>query len=98
MFEACFGWFLAGCRPIIGLNGYHLTGAYPGICLTVVDKNGNNNIYLLAWVVVDVEEHQTWAWFLSQLKYALGFETGKGYAFMSDRHKGLIKALDDIVP
>ena len=41
--------------------------------------------------------NQTWAWFLTQLKDALGTQTGKGYTFMSDRQKGLIKALDEIV-
>ena len=40
--------FLAGCTPIIRLDGCHLTGAYPGICLTALGKDGNNNIYPLA--------------------------------------------------
>lgn len=47
--------FLQGCRHIIGLDGVHSIGAYPGICLTVVAKVGNNNIFPLAWSVVDVE-------------------------------------------
>jgi hypothetical protein len=51
--------FFAGCRPIISQDGGHLTSAYPGICLTVVGKGGNKNIYPLAWVVVYVEEHLT---------------------------------------
>ena len=62
--------FLAGCRPIIGLDGCHLTGAYLDICLTTVDKDGNTNIYLLAWAVVNVEDNQTWAWILTHLKDA----------------------------
>ena len=90
--------FLAGCRPIIGLDGCHLTGAHPGICLTAVGKDGNNNVYPLAWAVVDVEEYQSWAWFLTHLKDVLGSNTGNGFTFMSDRQKGLIKALEDIVP
>ena len=90
--------FLAGCRPVIGLDGCHLTVAYPGICLKVVGKDKNNNIYPLAWAVVDVEEHQTWAWVLTRLKDALGTQAGKWYTFMSDKQKGLIKSLDDIVP
>ena len=48
--------FLADCKPIIGLDGCHLTGVYPGICLTAVGKDGKNNMYPLAWAVVNVTE------------------------------------------
>lgn len=48
--------FLARCRPIIGMDGCHLTGAYPDIYVTAVGKDGTNNIYPLAWVVVGVED------------------------------------------
>ena len=40
--------FVAGCRTIIGMDECHLTGAYPGICLTTLGKDGNNNFYPLA--------------------------------------------------
>ena len=53
--------FVAGCRPIIGMDGCHLTGAYHGVCLTTIGKDGNNNIYQLAWTVVEMEDFQTWS-------------------------------------
>ena len=58
MFKPVLDGFLVSCRTIVGLDGCHLTGAYPGICLTAVCKDENNNIYPLAWVFVDVEKHQ----------------------------------------
>ncbi|XP_021771784.1 uncharacterized protein LOC110735917 [Chenopodium quinoa] len=43
---------MAGCRPILGVDGAHLKAAYPGILLTVVGKDGNNNT--VAWAVFGV--------------------------------------------
>lgn len=79
--------FKAGCRPIIGLDGCHLTGAYPGICLVAVGSDGNNNIYPLAWAIVDVEKTDTWTWFIDLLASSLGTVDGEGWTFMSDRQK-----------
>ena len=70
--------FLAGCRLIIEMDECHLTRAYPGICLTTVGKDSNNNIYPLAWTVVYVEDFQTWSWLLTNPKECLGTEAGKG--------------------
>lgn len=59
---------MAGCRPILGVDGAHLKGAYPGILLTAVGKDGNNNIFPIAWAVVEVENGETWTWFLELLR------------------------------
>ncbi|XP_021763809.1 uncharacterized protein LOC110728474 [Chenopodium quinoa] len=52
-FKACFisfaaqvRGFLGGCRPIIGIDGAHLSGYYKGIMLTVVAIDGNNEIFV----------------------------------------------------
>ena len=44
--------FKEGCRPIIGVDGCHLKGAYPGMILVAVSKDGNNCIFPIAWAVV----------------------------------------------
>ena len=36
--------FLAGCIPVIRMDGCHLTKEYFGVCLTIVGKDGNINI------------------------------------------------------
>lgn len=46
--KACKEGFMAGCRPILGVDGAHLKGAYPGILLTAVGKDGNNDIFPVA--------------------------------------------------
>ena len=43
--KACKEGFVARCQRIIGVDGAHLRGSYPGILLTAVAKDGNNNIF-----------------------------------------------------
>ena len=50
---ACKEGFVVGCRPIIGVDGAHLKGQFLGILLTAVGKDGNNNIFPIAWTVVE---------------------------------------------
>ena len=56
---ACKEGFVAGCRPIIGVGGAHLTGKFPGILLSAVGKDGNNNIFPITWAVVETENVET---------------------------------------
>ncbi|XP_021725632.1 uncharacterized protein LOC110692858 [Chenopodium quinoa] len=60
--------FNKGCRPLIGLDGCHLKGSYPGQILVAVGKDGNNQIFPFAWATVEVENKETWGWFLECLK------------------------------
>ncbi|XP_047050729.1 uncharacterized protein LOC124655949 [Lolium rigidum] len=92
--------FLDGCRPFLGLDGCFTkltTGAH---ILAATGRDGNNNIYPVAWAVVAKEDTQNWQWFLEQLKEALGGEQGKFgyYTIMSDRQKGLLKAVTIVFP
>ncbi|XP_074318058.1 uncharacterized protein LOC141654843 [Silene latifolia] len=85
--EACMQGFVRCCRPIIGVDMCHLKGPYPRICLVAVGKDGNNNIFPIAWAVVEVENPQTWRWFLVLLlnDVARSNEEGKVLTFMSDK-------------
>lgn len=66
--KACKEGFMAGCRPILGVDGAHLKGPYTGILMTAVGKDGNNNLFPVAWAVVETENSETWCWFLSLLR------------------------------
>nr|XP_045088845.1 uncharacterized protein LOC109732028 isoform X4 [Aegilops tauschii subsp. strangulata] len=57
--------------------------------LAATGRDGNNNIYPIAFGVVDKEDTDSWTWFLTQLKDALGGESGKFgyYTIISDRQK-----------
>ncbi|XP_048494366.1 uncharacterized protein LOC104908537 [Beta vulgaris subsp. vulgaris] len=67
--------------------------------LVAVSKDGNNNIFPLAWAVVEVENTESWTWFLTLLVEDLdNFPTGEGLTLMSDRQKGLLDAITTCVP
>ncbi|CAN1266044.1 hypothetical protein LINPERPRIM_LOCUS12415 [Linum perenne] len=44
-FSSLFKGFLAGCRPIIGFDGCFLKGELPGMLLSAIGKDGNNQIF-----------------------------------------------------
>jgi hypothetical protein len=69
-----------------------LDGCFIKLCtraqiLAATGRDGNNNMYPIAFVVVPKEDTANWCWFLTQLKYALGGDEGKfgKYTFMSDK-------------
>lgn len=47
--------FRAGCRPLNGLDGCFLKGPIKGQMLCAIGHNGNENIYPVAFVDVEVE-------------------------------------------
>lgn len=81
--------FLKGCRPFIGLDGCFVKLSTGQQILATTGRDGNNNIYPIAFGVVDKEETVSWSWFLTQLRYAIGGESGQFgyYTFISDRQK-----------
>ncbi|XP_047266584.1 uncharacterized protein LOC107868353 [Capsicum annuum] len=100
-FYVCFaalknGW-LEGCRKIIGLDGYFLKGACKGELLVAVGKNGNQQMYPIAWAVVDQETKHSWSWFLSYLIQDLQLGDGDGITIMSDMQKGLESAVRELL-
>ncbi|CAL8086395.1 unnamed protein product [Prunus armeniaca] len=89
---------MKGCRPLIGINSCHLKGPYTGQVLTTVGVDGNNGLYLVAYTVVEVESKSSWIWFLELLIEDLQIENGKAWVFMSDKQKGLIPAIETLLP
>ncbi|KAL0360085.1 UNVERIFIED_CONTAM: hypothetical protein Sradi_3693000 [Sesamum radiatum] len=90
--------FLAGCRPILGVDGCHLKGPHGGILLTAVGVDPNNNLYPVAYAVVQRESKDTWEWFLTVLKQDLNIQRDEEFTFMSDKQKGLIQAFISVFP
>jgi len=55
-----------------------------GQLLTVVGLYHNNNIYPIAYVVMEKVNRESWAWFLDHLKLDLEIDDGAHWTFMSD--------------
>nr|XP_016473025.1 PREDICTED: uncharacterized protein LOC107794983 [Nicotiana tabacum] len=69
-----------------------------GQLLVDVALDSMNHFYPIAWAVVDKETKVTWTWFLTLLNNSLDLKLGEGYTFMPDMQKGLIEAVQAIVP
>ncbi|KAL2921740.1 Protein FAR1-RELATED SEQUENCE 6 [Bienertia sinuspersici] len=90
--------FLAGCRPFFGIDGCFLKGPFGGQLLIAVGRDGNNQMFPIAWACVEVEDTHTWEWFLELLAVDLGTMDSQGYTIMSDQQKGLLKAISNVWP
>ena len=101
-FYTCFqaqknGWKSA-CRRIIHLDGTFLKGRMKGQLLTAVGRDPNNQMYIIAWAIVPVENKVYWEWFMELLREDLSLELGNALALSSDQQKGLIYAIKTVLP
>ncbi|KAH9769197.1 SWIM-type domain-containing protein [Citrus sinensis] len=82
-----------GCRPYIGLDGCHLKSKYGGALLAAVGMDANNGMIPLALAVCEIENTETWSWFLEILHSY--FDNGLEHiTFCSDRQKDLLGAIE----
>ena len=79
--------FKDGCRKVIGLDGCFLKGVCRGQLLSAIAKDGNGQMYPLAWAIVQVECKDTWSWFLRVLRDDLDMGSGGGFVLITDMQK-----------
>lgn len=58
MFSGLRKGFQEGCRRVIGLDGAHLKTYLGGVLLSAVASDANNQMYPIAWAVVEVENEE----------------------------------------
>ncbi|KAK9042068.1 hypothetical protein V6N11_017149 [Hibiscus sabdariffa] len=87
----CFGGLKEGfkkhCRPVLSLDGCYLKGDFKGEILAAVGRDGNNQLFPVAWAVVEVENRETWAWFLEHIQIDLEIGDGDRFTILSDMQK-----------
>jgi len=67
------------------VDGCFLKGPNGGQLLAVVGRDGNDQMYPIAFAVVEGETKEAWAWFFKQLLEDIG--TNQRWTFMSDQQK-----------
>jgi hypothetical protein len=85
-------------RPFVALDGAHCTSPYGDILLLAVGLNANNKTLPLAWGIVPVEDGNHWKWFMQQFHAAFPALTGLHAVLISDRDKGLVASIQEMVP
>jgi len=66
--------------------------------LAAVGRDGNNQMYPIAWAVVESEQTGSYSWFLQLLADDLGTLDGRGFTLMSDQQKELLNAMQNVWP
>ena len=67
--------------------------------MCAIARDANNQMYPVAWAVVERETNDTWKWFIALLIKDLEInDNGAGWVFISDQQKGLINAMKDYLP
>ncbi|XP_016651065.1 PREDICTED: uncharacterized protein LOC107881569 [Prunus mume] len=92
----CIKGFHNVIRPVIALDGTFLKGKCLGTLFVATCKDGNNQIYPLAFGVGDSKNDASWNWFLTKLRGAIGHIDD--LVFISDRHESIRKAISTIFP
>nr|GEW45506.1 transposase, mutator type [Tanacetum cinerariifolium]GEX11057.1 transposase, mutator type [Tanacetum cinerariifolium] len=79
--------FKAYGREILGLDGCFMPGPWPSQILTAVGVDANNEIYTIAYAIVEAKSKAFWCWFLNLLGEDLGIEANFNYTLIFDRKK-----------
>ncbi|KAF9602703.1 hypothetical protein IFM89_030591 [Coptis chinensis] len=61
-------------------------------------RDGNNQMYPIAWAVVEGENNDSWFWFVNLLVHDIGVADGFGWTIISDKQKGLVDAVHTLLP
>lgn len=94
-FYASIYGFLNGCLPIVGLGAIQLKSKYLGTLLSATSFDADGGLFPLAFGVVDVENDESWMWFLSELHKALEMNSENilQLTFLSNGQKGIVDAV-----
>ncbi|WVZ50575.1 LOW QUALITY PROTEIN: hypothetical protein U9M48_001817 [Paspalum notatum var. saurae] len=86
-------WGSKPLKRVVGLAGCFFKGATNGELLCAVGRDGNNQMYPIAWAVVEKENNESWDWFCDILFRDIGVHGGQGWVFISDQQKGILNAV-----
>nr|GMD32821.1 uncharacterized protein LOC109167005 [Ipomoea batatas] len=86
-FSAAVHGFQNGCRPLIFLEASSLRSKYKETLLTASAVDADDRFFPVSFAIVDIENDDSWRWFLEQLKTAIS--TLQPVTFISDREKNL---------
>ncbi|XP_019236299.1 PREDICTED: protein FAR1-RELATED SEQUENCE 2-like [Nicotiana attenuata] len=84
------------CRPLIAVDGTFLKNKFRGVLLVAVTKDANNQIFPIAFGVVDKENNESYEWYFRELRKVIGIRND--LMFLSDRHKAIANGIANFFP
>ncbi|XP_056698603.1 uncharacterized protein [Spinacia oleracea] len=91
------GW-LEGCRKIMCVDACFLKTFLGGQLMSAVGRDGNDQMYPIAWAVVEGENNSSWEWFFTQLQICLRLGDGTGLTLVSDEHRAILSSAATVFP
>ncbi|XP_076919076.1 uncharacterized protein LOC143579744 [Bidens hawaiensis] len=93
------GSYLAALKEINPTSTFELVTVPPGfnnqepggMLLVAIGRDANDQMYPMAWAVVDGESNDSWEWFMEELRKCL--DGGKDWTLVSDQQNGLVNAV-----
>ena len=81
------------CRPILSIDGTHLYEKYKSTLLIAMGCNENNQLFPLAFAIIEGGNIDSWGWFLVCIRNKVTQRTR--ICVISDRHPGIMAAMSD---
>ncbi|KAM3305123.1 hypothetical protein P3S67_011989 [Capsicum chacoense] len=78
------------------VDAIFLKSKYRGVLMIAVSKDGNNNIFPLAFGIADSENNESYNSFFNQLRNAI--RVREQLSILSDRHPAIANAITNIYP
>ncbi|XP_021776378.1 uncharacterized protein LOC110740206 [Chenopodium quinoa] len=91
------GWMEA-CKRIICVDACFLKTFIGGKLMSAVGRDGNDQMYPIAWAVVEGENYTSWEWFLNNLSKSLQLGDGSGTVIVSDEHQAIPRGVSVTLP
>ncbi|KAL2901663.1 Transposase for insertion sequence element IS406 [Bienertia sinuspersici] len=91
------GW-KEGCRRIICVDAAFLKTFLGGQILSAIGRDPNDQMFPIAWAVVEGENNLSWEWFFTHLQSCLDLGDGTGLAIASDEHPAIVSAVQTVLP
>ncbi|XP_020258804.1 uncharacterized protein LOC109835230 [Asparagus officinalis] len=84
------------CHPLLSIDGTHLYGKYKCVLLVATGVDANGGLFSLAFAILKVEDTSSWMWFFELIyKWIPSVLARRIITFISDRMKGIIRALHE---
>ena len=80
------GW-IEGCRKVLCVDACFLKTFLGGQLLAAIGRDANDQMYPVAWAVVEGENNDSWHWFITELQRSLELGDGSHLAILSDEHQ-----------
>nr|XP_009791789.1 PREDICTED: uncharacterized protein LOC104238962 [Nicotiana sylvestris] len=88
------GW--NNCRPVIAVDATFLKSKFRDILMISVSDDANNQIFPLAFGIAESENNNSYEWYFSQLRNAIG--SRENLIFLADRHQAIAYGIAKVYP